>query len=130
MRHNYFRLACHRWPDALLNGQLACSVTLTALTPKVRKSSDIKSTAELLTVRVYRWIALKELRGKTAIQAEVGEWDVDSLGDDLKLMKQVLLDEPGAIDFAKNLAANESADAGVIRSWPLLDDFWKEIDHS
>ena len=69
-------------------------------------------------IRAYKWIAIKNLHGTSAIQAEVGQWDCSE--GHLKILKRILLDDPEAMEFARGLAESGAVNVGVIRAWPVI----------
>ena len=89
--------------------------------------SNTKHKAERLRLRVYRWIALKGLSGKAAIETEVEELDTTEWGEDLELMKLFLLDDSRATEFAINLADKGGSAADRVATWPSLAEFWRKI---
>ena len=79
-------------------------------------------------ISVNRWIALKKLRGIEAIRGEVLQWDISALQKQFELARSVLLDEPAAVQLARDMLQSEEIDQTSIDSWPLFEDIRDDIN--
>lgn len=112
-------LIVHSSYDALLNSRWHVATEIADFVTRDKAADEIC----ILMARINSWIARKKIDDKTAVIAEVSNFDVSAKDDLFKLAKHCLLDETdAAIDFAKQLVKTEKLSVRELTEWPLFGD--------
>jgi hypothetical protein len=113
-----FELLSHSHHTAVVE---LCNRVL-ALNPEIDRTS---------TIRVNRWIAMKELDGVESINQELSSWDTADLPRRFELARLTLLDEHGrALDLLLKLVDEDEIRAFDWHGWPLFKDLRKYVQAS
>jgi len=102
--------------ESLQNGRHHITIALVDATLDSCLSDYLK-----LTMKVNRWIAIKEQRGLREIETEVRVWQTEALQPRFELAKLALLDQhEAALELGRKLIASSDLSIEEWTTWPLL----------